>query len=278
MKMNLTKGDKIFLGLILIGYVIGFILVAVTGFSFSLEGVGNRWIIYPFGQSLPGLNPLTIIMTIAIIVGVMIFMSSVKVFKIVPGKKQSLIEIILEYVYNLCKEAINVKRFIKPTFTIAVALFIFILISNLMTAFPGLNAVADSNGNLIKLTLFQDTWYSPTSDLNTNGAYAVFVLVISHVFAIKAKGVKKWAKTFFEPTPIMFPMNFISEIAKPISHSLRLFGNIMGGGILVLIISYLLKYFVLPAFLWGFFGLFIGFIQAMVFTLLAIAYIGSVIE
>ena len=276
--MNLTKGDKIFLILILVGYIIGFILVAITGFSFSLEGVGNRWIIYPFGSDLPGINPLTIIMTIIIIVGVMIFMSSIKVFKIVPGKKQSLIEITLEYVYDLCKEAINVKRFIKPTFTIAVSLFIFVLISNLITAFPGLNSVADSSGNLIKLTLFQDTWYSPTSDLNTNATYAVFVLIISHVFAVKAKGLKNWAKSFIEPTPIMLPMNIISEIAKPVSHSLRLFGNIMGGGILVLIISYLLKYFVLPAFLWGFFGLFIGFIQAMVFTLLAIAYIGSVIE
>jgi F-type H+-transporting ATPase subunit a len=76
----------------------------------------------------------------------------------------------------------------------------------------------------------------------------------------------------------LFPINLISEVAKPISHSLRLFGNVMGGGILAIIISYLVKYFLLPTFLWGFFGIFIGAIQALVFTILAIAYIGSVIE
>ena len=76
----------------------------------------------------------------------------------------------------------------------------------------------------------------------------------------------------------MLSMNIVGEIAKPVSHSLRLFGNIMGGGLLVLIISYLVKYTLLPVYLWGFFGIFVGSIQALVFTILAIAYIGSVIE
>lgn len=73
-------------------------------------------------------------------------------------------------------------------------------------------------------------------------------------------------------------MNIVGELAKPVSHSLRLFGNIMGGGLLVLIISYLVKYLILPTFLWGFFGMFVGSIQALVFTILAIAYIGALLE
>jgi F-type H+-transporting ATPase subunit a len=76
----------------------------------------------------------------------------------------------------------------------------------------------------------------------------------------------------------MFPMNLVGEISKPISHSLRLFGNIYGGGILVLILSYMVKYLILPVVLWGFFGMFIGLIQAMVFSMLTIAYIAGQIE
>ena len=102
------------------------------------------------------------------------------------------------------------------------------------------------------------------------------VLIISHAFAIKSKGFVSWFKSF-EPTPIMFPMNIVSEIAKPISHSFRLFGNIMGGGMLVLILSSIVKYFVLPVFLWAIFGWFFGIIQAFVFSLLTIVYIGSML-
>jgi F-type H+-transporting ATPase subunit a len=103
-------------------------------------------------------------------------------------------------------------------------------------------------------------------------------LVISHAFAIKVKGFGNWIKSFFQPVFIMFPMNLVGEISKPISHSLRLFGNIYGGGILVLILSYMVKYLILPVVLWGFFGMFIGLIQAMVFSMLTIAYIAGQIE
>ena len=101
------------------------------------------------------------------------------------------------------------------------------------------------------------------------------VFVISHAFPIKAKGFKAWLKGWFEPNPIMMPMNVIGELSKPISHSLRLFGNIAGGAILTFIFSYMLKYFLLPIFLWGFFGLFVGTIQALVFSILVIAYISA---
>ena len=56
---------------------------------------------------------------------------------------------------------------------------------------------------------------------------------------------------------------------------MRLFGNIAGGAILTFIFSYMLKYFLLPIFLWGFFGLFVGTIQALVFSILVIAYISA---
>ena len=71
----------------------------------------------------------------------------------------------------------------------------------------------------------------------------------------------------------MFPLNIIGELAKVVSISFRLFGNIMGGSIIILVVSHLIYSLVLPPFLCFFFGLFVGTIQAFVFTMLTIVYI-----
>ncbi|OAA28462.1 ATP synthase F0F1 subunit A [Kosmotoga arenicorallina S304] len=280
MKIQLTKFDKVFLSLIIVGYAIIMIYILSTGYQFPKlgEDVGQRWIYQlPFGDSLfSRINPMTIFMSWVIMIVLIAFAASIKVFEIIPGRKQSLIEMLLDYLLELTKDAVPKEEFIRPTFNIAATLFLFIFIANVISGFPGIQAVPKNGG--VVFTIFEDTWYTPTSDLNTNATFAVMILFISHAFAIKAKGFGKWFKGFFEPSPIMFPMNLIGELAKPVSHSLRLFGNIMGGGLLVLIISYLTKYFLMPTFLWGFFGIFVGTIQALVFTILAIAYIGSVIE
>ena len=277
MKVTLTRGDKIFL---LIFFVLYAVVLIFEVPSVQLpEGIGERWIVdlIPSWGIMGRVNPMTVIMTwviIAIILGFALPIA--RNFKVVPNRKQAFLEYILNYIYQSTQDMITQENLVRPVFSIAATLFMFIVISNVLTAFPGVQIVPTSQG--LKVSLFTDTWYAPTSDLNTNATYAVMVLILSHVFGIKAKGFKKWLKGWFEPTPLMFPLNLIGELAKPISHSLRLFGNIMGGGILVLIVSYLIKYAFLPVFLWGFFGIFVGIIQAMVFSLLAIAYISAQVE
>ena len=71
----------------------------------------------------------------------------------------------------------------------------------------------------------------------------------------------------------MMPLNVIGELAKIVSISFRLFGNIMGGAIIILVVSHLTYSLVLPPFLNAFFGLFVGTIQAFVFTMLTVVYI-----
>jgi F-type H+-transporting ATPase subunit a len=68
-------------------------------------------------------------------------------------------------------------------------------------------------------------------------------------------------------------LNLIGELAKIVSISFRLFGNILGGSIIILVVSYLTLNLVLPPFLYAFFGLFVGTIQAFVFTMLTVVYI-----
>lgn len=259
--------------------IIYLILAVINLFIYdgSLEGIGDRWIL-KFGDNffLGQINPMTLIMSLAVMGIFLLFIKGLK-FERIPGRKQSLIEMVLDYFWQLTDETVPVQKYKKPTFVISMTLFFYILISNVLSGIPGISTTS-VGGDLKAINLFTDTWYTPTSDLNVNVVYAVMVLLVGHAFAIKSKGLKNWLKTFLSPTPLMLPMNIIGEIAKPVSHSLRLFGNIMGGGILVFILSYMLKYFVLPVVLWGFFGWFVGAIQAFVFALLSITYTGSLLE
>ena len=87
------------------------------------------------------------------------------------------------------------------------------------------------------------------------------------------KGFKAYSKEYFQPIFFMMPLNIIGELAKIVSISFRLFGNILGGSIIILVVSYLTFNLVLPPFLYAFFGLFVGTIQAFVFTMLTVVYI-----
>lgn len=280
--MSLSKGEKIFVGIILAAIIVTwlFSLPNIGGMEqLSEMGIGTKWI-YTFGEEagfFTRINWLTVIMGGIICLVVIIFAHGVsKKFSMIPDRKQSAVELFLDFMYKTVEDSITVKEYIKPVFVISTTLFIFIGVANIISGIPGLN-VSVINGKP-HFSLFLDTWYTPTSDLNTNATYALMTLVISHAFAIKVKGFGNWIKSFFQPVFIMFPMNLVGEISKPISHSLRLFGNIYGGGILVLILSYMVKYLILPVVLWGFFGMFIGLIQAMVFSMLTIAYIAGQIE
>jgi len=81
-----------------------------------------------------------------------------------------------------------------------------------------------------------------------------------------------YIKEFFQPIFLMFPLNIVGEFAKVISISFRLFGNIMGGAIIVIVVSHLLFFVAIPVVLNAFFGLFVGSVQAFVFTMLYLTY------
>lgn len=280
--MSLSKGEKIFVGIMVAAILITwlFALPNIGGMDqLKYMGIGTMWI-DTLGEEagfFTRINWMTVIMGGVICLIVIVFARGVsKKFSMVPDRKQSAVELFLDFMYKTVEDSITVKEYIKPVFVISTTLFIFIAMSNLISGMPGLNvSVIDGEP---QFSLFLNTWYTPTSDLNTNATYAIMTLIISHAFAIKVKGFGNWIKSFFEPVFIMFPMNLVGEISKPISHSLRLFGNIYGGGILVLILSYMVKYLILPMALWGFFGMFIGLIQAMVFSMLTVAYIAGQIE
>ncbi len=115
--------------------------------------------------------------------------------------------------------------------------------------------------------------HEPTKDLNTPLSLGLMGFVIAHYAGIKSKGFKAYVKEYFEPIFFMMPLNVIGELAKIVSISFRLFGNIMGGSIIILVVSYLTFSVLLPPFLNAFFVIFVGAIQAFVFTMLTVVYI-----
>jgi F-type H+-transporting ATPase subunit a len=113
----------------------------------------------------------------------------------------------------------------------------------------------------------------PTKDLNTPLSMGIMGFVIAHYAGIRTKGIKQYMKEYMEPIFFMAPLNIIGELAKVVSISFRLFGNIMGGAIIILVISHLIYSLLLPPLLVLFFSLFVGTIQAFVFTMLTLVYI-----
>jgi F-type H+-transporting ATPase subunit a len=116
---------------------------------------------------------------------------------------------------------------------------------------------------------------APTADFGTTFALALITFVMIEYAWIKSKGIR-FVKDLFEPFPIFLPVNIISEFATPVSMSLRLFGNVLAGTIMMGLWYGLLPWFVkigVPAFLHVYFDLFSGAIQTYVFGMLTMTFI-----
>ena len=171
--------------------------------------------------------------------------------KQVPGPFQRLMELYVSAMDKLVRDTLETSS--RGYLPLVATMFIFLVLCNRLGIIPGLE--------------------EPTRDLNTPLSLGIMGFVLTHFAAVKEKGIGKYLKEYTEPFFVMAPLNVIGELAKVISISFRLFGNIMGGAIIIIVVSHMVFSLVLPPFLNAFFGLFVGTIQAFVFTMLTITYI-----
>jgi F-type H+-transporting ATPase subunit a len=219
-----------------------------------MEDLGkiHQLIIHILGQDLT-FNLESMIMTWIVIISLLSFgYLAARKRNIIPNLVQVIGELIISIFYDLTEDALG-KELGKKYAPLICALFMFLFLCNWLGIFPHLE--------------------EPTKDLNTPLSYGIMGFVLAHHAGIKAKGLKTYLKDYCEPMFIMAPLNVIGELAKVISISFRLFGNIMGGSIIILVVSYLTFNLVTPPFLNAFFGAFVGTIQAFVFTMLTLVYI-----
>ncbi len=176
--------------------------------------------------------------------------------KMVPTGWQNVLEMIVTSLLAQVGGTMGKRGMFLAPFIIS--LFMFLLVSNWLGLVP--------------------TMSSPTNDLNNTLGLALLVIVMVHVLGLHMKG-GHYIAHFFKPTPVFVIINAIEEIAKPITLSFRLFGNILAGEILIIILLKLMPIWMpVPSVVWLAFSIFIGGVQAFIFTMLSMAYFASAVK
>ncbi len=172
-----------------------------------------------------------------------------------PSKPQIIFELIYGLFEDFVRDTLGKERVHYTPYI--VSLFLFIWICNIigMIPIPGV--------------------MEPTRNLNVPLGLGIIAVIVVHSTAIKAKGLFGHLNNYINPVKNpLFLLDIVGEMSKVVSISFRLFGNILGGAIIILVVSALVKFVLLPIGLNLFFGMFVGSIQAFVFTMLALTYIG----
>jgi F-type H+-transporting ATPase subunit a len=179
-----------------------------------------------------------------------------------PTKLQLAWETVVAQVEKQVEDTMGIKTapFVVP---LALTLFLFILISNLLALIP--------TGH------HPEYAPPPASDVNLTYALALLVIGTMHVVGVRKRGLRGYYGHLFRKPYALIPLNIVEEVMKPVTLSLRLFGNIFAGTIMVALIASMPAFILwLPDVLWKLFDAFIGLIQAFIFALLTILYFSSV--
>lgn len=227
-------------------------------------------------STFPVTNTLvvTFCISLLIIAGSLILKSRIR---LMPRGFQNVVESVLEALLNLVDSVTQDRRQSKKFFPIVATIFIFVILSNWVEVVPGLGTIGlreTHNGESILVPFLR----SGSADLNMTLALAIVSVISAQVLGIVAIGLGKYAGKFFV-SPFKSPyfvgtfvglLELISEFAKLISFSFRLFGNIFAGEVLLMVMLFLVPYFIPLPFL--FLELFVGFVQALVFAMLTLVF------
>lgn len=223
--------------------------------------------------------PITNTMTMSwLVTAVLVVFATIfrKKLATIPGRLQGALEVVIGGVYDFMSETFHSRKKAAKYLAFVVTIFFFIVLNNWFGILPVLGTVGiyhhTEHGEIL-VPLFR----SAMSDLNFTILMAVVAVVAVQVFGIMALGLVKYAGKFFV-NPFKDPigsfiglLELFSEIAKMISFSFRLYGNIFAGEVLLLIVSYLAPYGAPLPFL----GLeiFVGLVQGLVFAMLTLVFI-----
>ena len=250
-----------------------------------MEELGEiyAWHYVPFTDvaiPLGGVNVFTIVNTL-IVMGVLwaLLFLAVRKAAWIPGRGQMILELILTGFQSLIDSTLFFeppakRRYFLPLLT---GLFVYIALSNALLIIP--------------LPHIE----KPTSDLNDTLSLGLISVGFATYCGLRAKGLLGYLKEMCGPmfhthgsfgavaagklsALFFFPLRISEELSRLISISCRLFGNIMGGAIVILVVSSLTYYIFLPQFLYGFFLVFEAALQAFVFTMLTLMYITGALQ
>lgn len=224
--------------------------------------------------SFPVTNTILMSWIASLLILIVLLLVSKKL-KNVPSKFQGLVEVIFEVAISMISQIIHSKEKSKIFFPLVFTIFIFILLSNWLGIVPGVGSIGINevhNGKEVFVPLFR----TANSDINITLAFAIISVIITHIFGIITIGFLKYVSKYmsFKKGFIYFfvgMLELVGELAKFLSFSFRLFGNIFAGEVLLIVIAFLIPYIAPIPFL----GLeiFVGLIQALIFAMLTLVFL-----
>jgi len=224
--------------------------------------VGKHFYWDVFGYSLHGQVFIVSWLVIGLILGASI-LATITLNQVPRNTWQNVMEVVVEYVQGIAKNQMgsNFAEWVPFVGT----LFLFILISNWLGALVPWKLIHLPEGELA----------APTNDINTTISLALATSITYFYAGLKKRGFS-YFKKYFQPTPVLLPINILEDFTKPLSLSFRLFGNILADELTVSVLTLLVPILIpLPIMI---LGLFASSIQALIFATLAAAYIGESLE
>jgi F-type H+-transporting ATPase subunit a len=170
-----------------------------------------------------------------------------------PSRGQLLLEALLEGAEKLCQEIL--KKDYSKALPFLLTLWLFIGGCNLIGVLPG--------------------FYPPTSDINTPLAFAFSAFLMRHLLGMQIKGFKRYLSHFFKPL-FLFPLHLLAELTRSFALAIRLFGNILSGEIVALILLGVAGLILPVPFI--ILHLILGLLQAYIFGILSLAFLSQAIE
>lgn len=208
-----------------------------------------------------------LMITVAAIIVIIIAMISTRKLAMKPTGMQNFMEWVMDFVKGIIKNNMDWKT--GGNFhLLGLTLLLFIFVSNML-------------GLPFAVVVDHDLWWkSPTADPVVTLTLSVMVIVLSHYYGIKARGAREYGRDFFRPVGFMFPFKIIEELANSLSLGLRLYGNLYAGEVLIALLVKLAAVGAvgaiggfIPLMVWQGFSIFVGALQAFIFTMLTMVYI-----
>ena len=256
-----------------------------------LTHLRNKELLGPFDLSVVSWDSMFISLTIGVIACFLLWRAARKATSGVPGRFQAAVEILVEMVETQAKGIVHNATSRKLVSPLALTVFVWIFLLNAMDLLP-----VDLLPKVGEMAGVHYLRVVPTADLSVTMGLSVSVLLICLIYNVKIKGAGGWIHELFTAPfgdkwflyPVNFLMQMVEFVAKTVSHGMRLFGNMYAGELIFLLIALLggawslsatgiglaLAHIVLGT-VWAIFHILIITLQAFVFMMLALVYVGQ---